>query len=408
MADDERDLSAVLAENLALRAANCDLAVTVARLHAELAERPAAPHRAPPPRGPPSLQETPVEVLAQILGFLDSPRDVFAVARSCRLGREASRTRGAFRHVDLRYTDVYPGDSHEEFVNPETGELEAADMGDEPPRASASGQFLAFLASCDAAAGIRSVVLCRLCGSVAAAGVSALLRLCTALESLEIRGQSMDEEQAWTPEEVAIMLRAASAAPVRRLSVPFLGKLEALPEFSCLESLELRHETHELFYGGVTGTLEEVQRVQAVLPRLIALRELSINACFGSMLPFAVRSATLERFKFFGRQLCITAMDCPRLTSVDVCEMASTPALYARMALNLIRGCPLLHWRNPPIEELPQLTDEDCRRNAMQAWLACAQAQENDPLLRQLVNDEDAVSFLIGIILRPIVNGRLQ
>jgi hypothetical protein len=83
----------------------------------------------------------------------------------------------------------------------------------------------------------------------------------------------------------------------------------------------------------------------------------------------------------------------------------------ASFALALIRGCPLLQWRTPPIHELPELTDEAVRQEAKEAWataLALAQAQEDDLLLRQLVDDEDAVSFVIAVTWRPIVNGRLQ
>jgi hypothetical protein len=403
-ADEDNTYGVTLAQNQALRTANGDLAVSVARLRGELAEAlRAAPPCAPPPRGPPSLQETPVEVLAQILGFLDHPADVFAMARSCRLGREASRTRGAFRHVFLHRLDW----NHEETRNGLfwPARDEAVAVVHNPP-----GPLLFFLASCDAPAGIRSLALSRyLYCDPTSSGLLELVGRCSALESLQLSCPMDEDYRGWSPENVDAILRAASATSVRRVLVPIMGTtLDALAELPCLELLALSHEACEVYASGHC-TAEDLQPVQDLLPRLHTLRELVVDALFDVMLPFAVRSATLERLEFSGSGLLFTVMDCPRLTSVDICQRECyTTSDYAMIALALIRGCPLLQWRAPPINKMPELTNENCRRDAKQGWLACAQALENDPLLRQLADDEDAVGFLVGIIWRPIVNGRLQ
>ena len=405
MAEDGRDLSDVLAENYALRAASSDLAVTVARLRAELATR-ATPAPAPP-RGPPSLQETPVEVVAQILGCLDDVRDLFAVARSCRLGREASRTRGAFRHVFWDRADWNHEAARHGLFWPVRDGVAAgvrANSRDSRP-------LLAYLASCDAMAGIRSLALSRrLCRDATTSGVAAFVARCSALEALQISRRTKDR---WSTQDVETILYAASATSVRRVLVPVMGvALDALTQFPCLESLALSHEACEGFGAGYKTLMDDVSPVEDLISELQLLRELSVSAYCERELPFAMRSATLERFGFNGRGLRFTVMECPRLTSVNVC---ASGCWYlsdcASFALALIRGCPLLQWRTPPIHELPELTDEAVRQEAKEAWataLALAQAQEDDLLLRQLVDDEDAVSFVIAVTWRPIVNGRLQ
>lgn len=400
---------AVHAENQVLRAANCDLAISNARLRAELAAAlRAAPARIAPPRSRAAFQELPVEVLALVFGFLESAQDVFSAARTCRVAREASRTRGAFLRVDLGALDDQLAAMRGVEV-PQDGPPSLP-----PGRSASAAAFLALLASCDAHAGIRTLILRRGIGCNASAeGAAALVARCTALDTLII---DCPHGAGWPPEAVDAILRAASASTihVRHVDVPLVGSpLDALVQLSHLETLTLRSSP-----GLVDASNDKVQPALDVVQHLLKLRTLVIcaprlDARDARSLRLALRSVTLQTLNVEDAPgLRLMQVDCPRLTNVRY--STNNGSMFFSLVTALMRGCPLIQWRTHASRAAQYWSNAsaDLHRNAVNAlnqFVGFAVAfRPNDPQLQQLIDDNDAACFMFSFIhCRAIVDGKL-
>jgi hypothetical protein len=321
---------------------------------------------------------------------------VFAAARTCTQARQASRSRGAFVHVDLAALD-------------RALEATRAAAGG-PPRSSALA-FLAYLIATDAGTGLRSLELARHTHcDASAAHVAALFVRARELCVLAI--PSPTGALAWPPGHAAAILRAAAAnaLPLRHVSAPLVAvPLDALPRLPLLTSLALCHDATEPAHARVAPEL--LLAAQEVLPQLSRLRQLLLQGCV--MLgeerrphAIAVRSPTLRSLVLNGAGLVFAAVDCPRLTHVDLSVGLPVPGFcsntdYAAAALALIRGCPLLPWRAPHAQPPAVGLTPVLLQRAAWAWRrrveAAAAAALNDPLPPLLLDDADAVRFLIRL-----------
>jgi hypothetical protein len=408
---------AVHAENHVLRAANCDLAVSNARLRAELAEarealRRAAPARSAPPRSRAAFQELPVEVLALVFGFLESA-DVFAAARTCRSAREASRTRGAFLRVDLGALDDQLAATRGLLV-PQDGPPSLP-----PGRSASAASFLAFLASCDAAAGVRTLILRRgVACNASAEGVAALVSRCTALDTLVI---DCPRGVGWPPEAVDAILRAAAATtiPVRHVDAPLVGSpLDALVQLAHLETLTLRRESGDLTRLPPPSHFE-VQPALDVVQRLLKLHTLVVRApCSDTrsetdkLALCSLKLQTLDVEDAAGFPL--THVDCPRLTNVRYCvnSRRNDASTLEGLAVALMRGCPLIQWRMRTSRVERVWNDarvRECTMTVLNLRVELAVAfGPNDPQTLLLIDDTDAARFMYSFSHRGvIVDGKL-
>jgi hypothetical protein len=189
---------------------------------------PAPPRRAAPQRSA-AFEALPLPVAVHIFSYLP-PADVFAAARTCRVARAASRAAGAWINVDLSALDGALWDARWRAAYARAGGQPAL------VTASSASSFCEFLAGCDAAAGIRTLVLSRQHGSNATcAGVCALLARCAALTRLL-------DVRAWGAEEADRVLAAAAATPCVFTHVNCApASLRLLPR---LASLRVSHSDH--------------------------------------------------------------------------------------------------------------------------------------------------------------------
>ena len=255
---------------------------------------------------------------------------------------------------------------------------------------------------------------------VTSAGVAALVARCAALEELVIfyyfcirdtePWVSDSRHNAWAPEDVSAVLRAAAAAasPLRFLYVPFVG----VASFDALTALP---RLHTLVLDGalqVCVTPEQLLPALEVLPRLRSLHTLRLRlVChFGEehvLRPFNVRSDTLRGF-FLAGNIPGLSFNCPQLVDVDVSK-GFEKLKFPAAALALIRGCPLLRWRTPPEAAGSAAAPPE---QAVQAWRTevsnALVRQPGDAQLRELLDNVDAVRFMLAIERGAIVNGEVK
>jgi hypothetical protein len=424
-----RELAALRADNARLQA---EVASLRASQHASptaagaAAEAPAAADE-PPPRAPPQpppaaaagspcraapqraaacFESLPLSVTVHILSLLP-PADVFAAARTCRVARAASRAAGAFVHVDLSALDAPLWDARWHSAFARGGGTAALAM---PSSASA---FVAFLAGCDAAAGIRTLVLSRQHNSDATcAGVCALLARCAALQRLL-------DVRAWPAEEAERILAAAAATPLAHTHVNRVPPaLRLLPRLS---SLRVSHSDH-----GATLRLD-VPALEALLAQSRTLERLELDVALFTVTPLAVRSPTLRSLALGGKNLHVRALACPQLACFDMSSAAvgmgtkhaNKDSVVCAAALAIMRGCPRIDWRAgaaaAAAAEAAQSAEEaHSRALTARAWGKMLRRRRSRDLagLQEdtvaLETDAHAVRFAHGLLSRPIVDGRMR
>ena len=123
----------------------------------------------------------PVELFVKIMALLVSPRDVFALARTCRAARTASWQPGAFPYVSLTYfTDYLP--QHQPVID-----VDAPAPSVRPT--SAATHFALFLARTGAAAGVLTLEVLHsgdVDQEVESAALVGLFRACSSLTRLQL------------------------------------------------------------------------------------------------------------------------------------------------------------------------------------------------------------------------------
>jgi hypothetical protein len=331
-------------------------------------------------------------VAARILGLLASPCDVFAAARTCRLAHAASRAAGAFVRVDISALDAALAASRW-----------AATLRGEPVRSSSAAQFISFLAGCDAAKGIRTLVLSRSYDSDADAdGVCALVSRCEALERLL-------GLLAWSSAISERVLAAAAATPLRHTHVS--GATRALLALPGLTSLYVSHHCQL-----DDGQPFDVAALEAVVAQG-RLAQLELNIILYGVTPLVVRSATLRELAIGGKNLFVRVVECPRLTSFNMSDSwsglymqhANEDSVVCTAALAVIAGCPLVDWRAAPRAALPASLEVQHTRAKLDAqWPEMLRRRGDVALLRALEGDADAVRFAHALTFLPVVDGRLR
>jgi hypothetical protein len=385
-------------EVAALRAENARLTAALEALPAAISAASAAAQRARRRAEDACFEKLPLAVVVRILGFLPNPDDVFAAARTCRVAHEASRTAGAFPHVDVSALDEAQCDARwERLLGRRSGRH----------RASSADAFAGFLAGCDAGAGIRTLVLSRDFNSdLSVASVCALVARCAALERLlGLRD--------WPPADAERILTAAAATPLRHVNcrrcTPALRALPGLTSL-CLAYAHCAEDAHDAL------DLDELQALLATGQ----LQRLELAVVVESVEPLELRSDTLQELSISGKGLHAAVLDCPALVSFDMSSSYVGPStaygnrdcVVCTAALALITGCPLVDWRAPL--PAPPLSAGVCtlqeRARATRRWGKMLGRNRGLGYARTaaLQNDEDAVRFAHALTYRPVVDGRLR
>jgi hypothetical protein len=320
----------------------------------------------------------PEQVLVRIMALLSDPADVFAVARTCKPARAAACARGAFPHVRASALDDALAERRRAAALRGGGGALSSRAGASAPR------FLAFLASHDAALGVRSLALAPRAprgaaaadaGAAALAGACALVARCAALEALHL-------PREWGAADANRVVAAASSTPVSHVSASHvLPALLSLPKLTSLaldtSAAAAAATSADAFDAGGLEVLVETGRLAT-----LSLRVTPAAAAAASRVvkprPLRLRSATLTALTLCGGALALAELACPRLVALSLeapkphaivahgdaaAAAAAPPPLVddaadadsaASAALAVILGCPLVDWRAPPPEASQQ------------------------------------------------------
>jgi hypothetical protein len=285
----------------------------------------------------PPAPSLPVEVWVAVCARLSDPRDVFALARTCRAARFASQAHGAWAEVDLGFLDSVLDKRYEALHGPPTlVDLTATVARDVllRPLNSALGLARFFIKFPQAASSITRLVLPVKQPPLPDDVLAALFSSCTSLRRLHTAPR--------TPHAVTLKLlgyAAQGGCPLEHVHVRTMTQetVEVLLRFnSTLRSLYVSNaNTDEAFSGDVISALEQlVHRLR--LTRL----ELDINSW--PAIRLRLTSDTLEEILVSGKGIRLRDVRCPALRSLVIdegyAEMNHRPETIAA----IVATCPLL------------------------------------------------------------------
>ena len=259
--------------------------------------------------------DLPVEAISKICGLLPHPADVFAVARTCRLGRDASKTAGAWVEVDLTQRVSRKPPAVE--VVDLTSKVRPDTVQPRPPSASRLAAFLE--AHAGAASGITKLVIpsTRVFNTL---HVLPLLRRCVSLRRLvlcapplriRLEGREAQEQHDLdvTHSVAALRAVAASGAPLRHAHIRGWSR-DVCDAILGLPSLTSAYLSFGSTHAEDGETLERLFRASR-------LERLELDMCDSSRsegtLRVHIASPTLLELEITSKGLQIMSMSCPAL-----------------------------------------------------------------------------------------------